>query len=203
MNSNIFAKANRLIKTCGVAYIGVIDENGCPSVSAVSTIKPDGIFTVYFATGISANKSKRLLRDETGKVPGFWDECHKNGSYERLYHAAGAKRGENGLCCINAVCGYSEPGDDSFPYMICALKKSSSNTDGFKVAQIPKTTWAVFRSEKTDHIGIKIPVLFNRAYSEWLPSSGYDKAVGPDMEIYYTTPDGKHFEEVWIPVKKG
>jgi len=51
-----------------VAYIGVIDENGCPSVSAVSTIKPDGIFTVYFATGISANKSKRLLRDERASV---------------------------------------------------------------------------------------------------------------------------------------
>jgi AraC family transcriptional regulator len=86
--------------------------------------------------------------------------------------------------------------------MICALKKLESNTDGFKVAQIPKTTWAVFRSEKDEHIGVKIPVLFNRAYSEWLPSSGYDKAVGPDMEIYYTAPDGKHFEEVWIPIKK-
>jgi AraC family transcriptional regulator len=140
--------------------------------------------------------------DESGKVPAFWDECHQNGSYDKLFQAAGAKHGEDGMCCINAVCGYSEPGDDSFPYMICALKKQNSNTDGFKVAQIPKTTWAVFRSDKTDHIGVEIPVLFNRAYSEWLPSSGYDKAVGPDMEIYYTAPDGKHFEEVWIPVRK-
>jgi len=86
--------------------------------------------------------------------------------------------------------------------MICALKKNDSKTDGFKVAQIPKTTWAVFRSDKNDHIGVEIPKLFNRAYSEWLPSSGYNKAIGPDMEIYYATPDGKHFEEVWIPVKK-
>ena len=70
------------------------------------------------------------------------------------------------------------------------------------MAQIPKTTWAVFRSDKSDHIGLEIPTLFNRAYSEWLPSSGYDKAIGPDMEIYYATPDNKHFEEVWIPVKK-
>ena len=140
--------------------------------------------------------------DETGKVPGFWDGCHQNGSYERLYQAAGAKRGEGGMCCINAVCGYCEPGDDTFPYMICALKKPDSNTEGFKVALIPKTTWAVFKSEKSDHIGLAIPELFNRAYSEWLPPSGYDKAVGPDMEIYYTAPDGKYFEEVWIPVIK-
>ena len=140
--------------------------------------------------------------DETNKVPAFWDECRQNGSYEELYKAAGAKRGEDGKHCINAICGYCEPGGDTFPYMICALKKPDSNTDEFKVALIPKTTWAVFRSDKTDHIGVEIPVLFNRAYSEWLPSSGYDKAVGPDMEIYYTTWDGKHFEEVWIPVRK-
>jgi len=140
--------------------------------------------------------------DETGKVPGFWDECFENGDYEKLYKAAGAKRGEDGKHCINAVCGYCEPGDDSFPYMICSLKKSDSNTDGFRVVQIPKTTWAVFRSGKADHMGVAIPELFNRAYSEWLPSSGYDKSPGPDMEIYYTDVDGKHFEEVWIPVKK-
>jgi AraC family transcriptional regulator len=80
--------------------------------------------------------------------------------------------------------------------MICALKKADSNTDGFKVAKIPKTTWAVFRAE-TNHIGCEIPNLFQRAYSEWLPSSGYEKVPSPDMEIY-----GEHFEEVWIPVRK-
>ena len=148
--------------------------------------------------------------DETNKVPSFWDECHQNGSCEKLFDAAGGVRKpdghgyplEDGSCVIRAVCGYCEPGDDTFPYMICALKKTDSKTDGFKVAQIPKTTWAIFRSDKTDNIGLEIPTLFSRAYSEWLPSSGYDKAIGPDMEIYYATPDGKHFEEVWIPVNK-
>jgi len=82
------------------------------------------------------------------------------------------------------------------------MKKPDSKTNEFKVAQVPKTTWAVFRSDKTDYIGLEIPKLFNRAYSEWLPSSGYDKSPGPDIEIYYTGTDGKHFEEVWIPVKK-
>jgi len=149
---------------------------------------------------------ERIFRnDETGKVPGFWDECHQNGSYERLFDAAGGIRypdgrdypREDGSCVIGAVCGHVDiPGDDSFPYMICALKKPDSNTDGFKVAKIPKTTWAVFRAE-TNHIGCEIPNLFQRAYSEWLPSSGYEKVASPDMEIY-----GDHFEEVWIPVRK-
>jgi len=142
--------------------------------------------------------------DETGKVPDFWTECRQNGAYERLYQAADATRGADGRHCINAVCGYCEPGEDVFPYMICALKKPKSDTETFRIAQIPKTTWAVFQSEKTDRIGTEIPVLFRRAYSEWLPSSGYEKAPGPDMEVYYTAEDGRHFEEVWIPVgRKG
>ncbi|MDR1689278.1 MAG: AraC family transcriptional regulator [Clostridiales bacterium] len=140
--------------------------------------------------------------DETGKVPEFWNECHQNGSYERLVSAAGGVPNPDGMCVINAVCGYCEPGDNTFPYMICALKKTGSKTDGFKVAQIPKATWAVFRSEKASNIGTQIPTLFNRAYSEWLPSSGYEKATGPDMEIYYSASHGMFFEEVWLPVKK-
>lgn len=51
-------------------------------------------------------------------------------------------------------------------------------------------------------IGQQIPKLFNRAYSEWLPSSGYDKALGSDMEIYGVADSGKYYEEVWLPVVK-
>ncbi|MDD4493459.1 MAG: AraC family transcriptional regulator [Eubacteriales bacterium] len=143
-----------------------------------------------------------FANDESGLVPDFWTELRENGEYERLYQAAGAKRGEDGKHCINAVCGYCEPDEDSFPYMICALKKPDSSTDGFKIARIPKTIWAIFRSDESEWQGTEIPTLFNRVYSEWLPNSGYDKSPGPDMEIYYTAENGKHIEEVWIPVKK-
>ena len=140
--------------------------------------------------------------DENDKVPGLWDASFENGEYERLRKAAGTNNGEDGKHCINAVCGYFETGHDSFPYMLCALKKPDSDTDGFRIVQIPKTTWAVFRSDKTDHMGTEILKMYNRAYSEWLPSSGYDKAAGPDMEVYYDAPGGNYYQEVWIPVKK-
>jgi predicted transcriptional regulator YdeE len=44
--------------------------------------------------------------------------------------------------------------------------------------------------------------LFGYAYNEWLPSSGYIRANGPEMEFYYTLDNGLHAEEAWIPVKK-
>ncbi len=61
MNANIFAKANKIIKSCDAAYLGVIDESGSPHVSTVSAIKPENIFEVYFSTGLDANKTKRIL----------------------------------------------------------------------------------------------------------------------------------------------
>ena len=140
--------------------------------------------------------------DENDKVPGLWDESFTNGEYERLFKAAGAKNSEDGKHCIGAICGYFESGDDSFPYIICALKKLDSDTTGFRTVNIPKFTWAVFRSDVSEHMGTEILNMYNRAHSEWLPSSGYDRAAGPDMEVYYDAPGGKHFQEVWIPVQK-
>lgn len=119
--------------------------------------------------------------DEVALVPDFWTELRENGEYDRLYRAAGAKRGDNGMHCINAVCGYNEVEGDKFPYMICALKKPDSDASGFKIAQIPKATWAVFRSEKIDYMGSAMKELFDRAYQEWLPSSGYEWAPAPDQ----------------------
>ena len=140
--------------------------------------------------------------DEVTLVPDFWTELRENGEYERLCQAAGATPNAPGMHGVNAVCGYSEVPGDRFPYMICVVKKPTSNTDGFKTAQIPKATWAVFRSEKHDHMGTAMKELLDRAYQEWLPSSGYAWAAAPDMEIYYTTDDGKYVEEAWLPVVK-
>jgi AraC family transcriptional regulator len=144
-----------------------------------------------------------FTNEESDIVPKFWDELKENGEYDRLCTAAGAKQGADGLHCVNAICGHRETDGDTFPYMICAVRKPGSNVEGYTVAQIPKSTWAVFRSDKSNYMGLKILSLLGRAYSEWLPSSGYEKSpVVDNMEIYYTDTDGKFFEEVWIPVKK-
>jgi general stress protein 26 len=68
MNSNIFAKTNKIIKNCDAAYLGVIDEDGCPHVSTVSVIKPKNMLEAYFSTGMNSNKIKRLLRDKRASV---------------------------------------------------------------------------------------------------------------------------------------
>jgi len=145
-------------------------------------------FEVFGLEGIFHN-------DETDKIAVFWSDCIKDGSYGRLQEAAGGAG-------LNAICSYKEIDTDRFPYMIFAEKTADSEVDGFMTATIPKATWAVFKSDKftPDKIGEEIPNLYSRAYSEWLPTSGYNKANGPEMEIYHKDADGMCYEEVWIPV---
>ena len=68
MNANIFAKANQIVRSSDTAYFGVIDENGYPSVSTVSVIKPETILEVYFTTNKGANKEKRLSKCNRASV---------------------------------------------------------------------------------------------------------------------------------------
>jgi AraC family transcriptional regulator len=140
--------------------------------------------------------------EEAGRIPEFWTECNLNGEYQRLFQATGGQRATHGPGVVNAICAHYDPGDNTFPYMICAFVQDGCKTDGFKVVQIPKATWAIFRGDEADTPGLQIPQLFSRAYSEWLPSSGYDKADGPEIEIYGVAGSGKYYDEVWIPVKE-
>ena len=140
--------------------------------------------------------------DEVALVPDFWTELRENGEYDRLYDVAGIVTTVPGMHSINAVCGYNVVEGDRFPYMVCAFKNDKFNVEGFNVVQIPKTIWAVFRSEEHEIMGGSMKELFDRAYQEWLPSSEYEWMATPDMEMYYTTENGKYIEEAWIPVKR-
>jgi len=63
MSQELIKKANEAIQKCKAAYVGVIDEAGFPSVSTISTIKPESINEVYFSTGMDGNKIKRLQKN--------------------------------------------------------------------------------------------------------------------------------------------
>ena len=63
MNTKLLEKANEMIKTFTYASFGVIDENGCPSASAVSLINPENISELYFTTTMDSNKAKRLQKN--------------------------------------------------------------------------------------------------------------------------------------------
>ncbi|MDR0326486.1 MAG: AraC family transcriptional regulator [Oscillospiraceae bacterium] len=146
---------------------------------------------------------RRFKNDETDLISGFWGEKSKDGSLERL-------KKQTGRSDFMGVCGHMDEAKGDFLYMIGLLSDKSTDTGGFSVIKAPAATWAIFRSEELDSnpYGAEIPKLFQSAYKEWLPSSGYEKLEGRDgeiydMEFYGVTDNGKYFEEVWLSVAKG
>lgn len=75
----------------------------------------------------------------------------------------------------------------------------SSNTeapDGFSEVAIAATMWAAFPHKMGTPEDMQ--KFQNQIIMEWLPSSGYEFAVGPDLEVY----GQDNTVETWIPVKK-
>lgn len=64
---------------------------------------------------------------------------------------------------------------------------------------IPAGTWAIFCGEGHAQ---SIQALEQRIVTEWLPTSGYEYADAPDIEVYINADPENSKYEVWIPVSK-
>jgi len=131
------------------------------------------------------------------EIPAFWGKCKKDGTEDRLVALAAWDR-------ILGICLDMLPGSDQFNYIIGVEAKDPSVgvREGFVSRTIPASTWAIFTS--VGPMPGAIQDLFARIYSEWFPSTGYEHAGTPEMEVY---PEGDAASddyrcEVWIPVVK-
>jgi len=121
-------------------------------------------------------------------VPAMWQKAVEDGTLERLA----------GLMEAPGVLGLSVCGDgESWRYFIAVA--SSRPAEGLESYTVPAATWAVFPGSGTNQ---SIQELERRIVTEWLPSSGYEYADAPDVEVYLN-PDPQNAQyEVWIPVVK-
>ena len=94
--------------------------------------------------------------------------------------------------------------DNDFDYWIGTMTEEPCS-EGFEEITIPACTWAIFEA-----IGVMRPLpnslqeIWGRIYSEWLPNSGYQHAMVPEIEYYPVGDmmDPKYKCEVWIPIVK-
>lgn len=149
-------------------------------------------FEVYGIETIVDTKDDSDLK----AVPEFWLKNLKNGENERLIQSAGAPTN------INAVIAYETLEGTKYPYMLCVLKTALSNTEGYKVIKIPKSTWIVFENEphKIEETPEKLHELSKRIYKEWLPSSEFELKEGLTFEMYFTNATGMFYEQRWFRV---
>ena len=139
--------------------------------------------------GVSAPLEKDM--EENFKcVPELWDRASADGTIPRLAALMdGEPRGLLGVC----------DGVDSSRYYI-AVASSAPAEGGLDEYAVPAFTWAVFPGKGGGAAAIQ--ELERRVVTEWLPTSGYEYAEGPDVEVYLDPDPTQGQYEVWIPVVK-
>lgn len=139
--------------------------------------------------GVSQPLDKEI-ENNFAVVPKMWQEAAINGTIQRLASLMDAMpMGLLGVSACNDV--------EQWKYFIAV--SSTKETTEFEEYIVPAATWAIFAGTGTN---LSIQELEQRIVTEWLPTSGYEYANAPDIEVYLN-PDPENAQyEVWLPVKK-
>lgn len=139
--------------------------------------------------GISQPLDKEI-ENNFAVVPKMWQNAAVNGTIQKL--AGLMDTAPMGLLGVSA-CNDAE----QWKYFIAV--SSTKQVADFEEYIVPAATWAIFTGSGTNQ---SIQELEQRIVTEWLPTSGYEYANAPDIEVYLN-PDPQNAQyEVWIPVIK-
>jgi len=139
--------------------------------------------------GVSQPLDKEIEKN-FAVVPQMWQEAALNGTIQRLAGMMDtAPMGLLGVSACNDV--------EQWKYFIAV--SSTKETTEFEEYIIPAATWAIFAGAGTNQT---MQELEQRIVTEWLPTSGYEYANAPDVEVYLNADPQNAQYEVWIPVIK-
>ncbi len=102
----------------------------------------------------------------------MWQEASVNKTIQKL--AAMMDTPLMGLLGVS-VCNDEE----QWKYFIAV--SSTKTSDMFEEYPVPASTWAIFSGTGTNQ---SIQELEQKIITEWLPTSGYEYANAPDIEVY-------------------
>ncbi len=121
--------------------------------------------------GISAPLDQEI-ENNFAVVPQMWQEASTNGTLQKL--ASMMDTPPMGLLGVSAC-----NNEEQWKYYIAV--SSTKPTGEFEQYTIPAATWAIFSGSGTNQ---SIQELEQRIITEWLPTSGYEYANAPDIEVY-------------------
>lgn len=137
---------------------------------------------------------KMNIEENFAAVPQFWMQTAQNGMFPKV--VAQMNQPPFGVLGVSTCMDGKE-----LDYYI-AVSSSQPLSEGLCEYEVPAGTWAVF--ECIGALPHALQNLQKRIITEWLPTSGYEYADAPDIEVYA---DGNQQAEdyrceVWLPVSK-
>lgn len=168
-----------------------------PPISFKITIKGVGEMNykiekkeAFRVIGISMPLEKEIEKN-FATVPGMWQKAATDGTIPKLASMMeGTPMGLLGVSACND--------DENWKYYI-SVASNQPVEEELEECMIPAATWAIFEGEGNNS---SIQELEKRIITEWLPTSGYEYANAPDIEVYLNADPQNAKYEVWIPVVK-
>jgi AraC family transcriptional regulator len=134
------------------------------------------------------------------ELPRFWGEIRQTPEWDVLCKANNGKPGAITGGANLGVCIMSQ-GMEEFTYAITVERPPKENLNGLELIQIPASKWAVF--ECIGSMPKAIQDVNDRIYEEWFPSTGFENAGTPDIEVYMPgdMASPKYRSQIWVPIK--
>ncbi|MFD1676134.1 GyrI-like domain-containing protein [Alicyclobacillus fodiniaquatilis] len=129
------------------------------------------------------------------RIPEFWQQCHTDGTIERLCELSPGKD-------VLGICMDMNHDTEELTYGIGVEGQVNALEDGWAARDIPACNWAVFTS--IGPLPHTLQAVWKRIFEAFFPATGYQHAGAPELEVYPlgdTTADDYRCE-VWIPVVK-
>lgn len=129
----------------------------------------------------------RELEENFKSVPEMWNGALADGVLNRLALLMDGQPA--------GLLGISLHHEKNWKYFIAV--SSSQVVKDMEYYQFPPALWAVFSGKGTNRT---LQDLERRVITEWLPSSGFDCADIPDIEVYLKADPEDCIYEYWLPV---
>ncbi|CEP80016.1 AraC family transcriptional regulator [Paraclostridium sordellii] len=136
---------------------------------------------------------EKNVEENFNTVPMLWQEVAQSGKIMEIASLMGPD--SKGVLGVSACMDYL----DKWEYYI-AVETDKETPKGLEEYTIPACTWAVFLGE--GQMPTAIQDIEKRAITEWLPTSGYEYADAPDIELYLNQDPMNSKFEIWIPIRK-
>lgn len=143
--------------------------------------------------GATAPMSKKVEENHQ-TIPVFWEKAAQDGTLPTLFPLMNQEL--QGVMGIST--GFTK--EDETPTYYIAVASDAPVPGGLSDYLIDSYTWAIFSG--SGPMPQAIQELEKRIVMDWLPSSGYEYANGPDIELYLSPDPMKAVFEVWVPVAK-
>lgn len=131
----------------------------------------------------------KVLEENFAAIPHEWDTALEDGTLSELYSFMNQQP--------KGLLGVSIHNEREWRYFIAV--SSTEKNKHFENYEIPAATWAIFSGRGTNR---SLQNLERRVITEWLPTSGYDYAEIPDIEVYIQANPNDAIYEYWLPVVK-